>query len=277
MMARIAALTLVVLALLFIDGRLLQGSDEAVGLGVRGSFEAIEPMRALTVDERASLELEMSELGDAYLGFYYRTHGIGKLDIYRSDGIFVVFNRGGSSADANATTVATYVALTDKDLETLGNPSTPWRYRITAGLLLLLAFAELGFAVTRNVTPRFTLVVALTTAALGAALLLKGLYVEAIIPLAVATIHGLGYFYARIDLPSSEISDAEAASQASADKVNAASFGPPRTRPQPHPDLGPFRAPPTPQLVIERPAATTPATPTAIAHDDSAPPPSILR
>ena len=64
-MARIAAIVLVVLALLFIDGRLLRGSDEAVGLGVCGSDEAIEPIRQLTVAERVSLGPDTVELGEA--------------------------------------------------------------------------------------------------------------------------------------------------------------------------------------------------------------------
>ena len=124
-MARIAAIILVVLALLFIDGRLLNGSDEAVGLGVRGSDEAIEPIRQLTVAERVSLGPDMLELGDAYLGFYYQTHGIGNLDIYRSDGKFVVFSRGGASSEF-ATTVATYMVPTMQ-------PSPRWVTRAHRG------------------------------------------------------------------------------------------------------------------------------------------------
>jgi hypothetical protein len=271
-MARIAAIVLVVLALLFIDGRLLSGSDEAVGLGVRGSDEAIEPIRQLTVAERVSLGPDMVELGDAYLGFYYRTHGIGKLDIYRSDGKFVVFSRGGASSKFS-TTVATYMVPTDATLDALGDPSTPWRYRITPGLLFILAFSELGFVVTRNVTRRFALIVAVTTFVLGAALLLKGLHVEAIIPLAVATIHGLGYFFARVNVPDTDENDNETPVK----RGPAAVVGPPRPSPQAPAAQGPFRAAPAPQLAIERPATAEPAKSTPIAYDEDAPPPSILR
>lgn len=274
-MARIAAIILVVLALLFIDGRLLNGSDEAVGLGVRGTAEAIEPIRKLTVAERVRLELDTSELGDAYLGFYYRTHGIGKLDIYRSDGKFVVFSRGGASFDLKSTTVATFVAVPDAVLADLGNPSTPWRYRITPGLLFILAFGELGFVVTRNVTRRFALIVAVTTLVLGVVLLLKGLYIEAIIPLAVATIHGLGYFFARVHVADN--SEADNQDDTPVKSAPAVVIGPPRSSPQVPTDQGPFRAAPTPQLAIERPATAEPAKPTPIAYDENAPPPSILR
>ncbi|MBP9087294.1 MAG: hypothetical protein KBG15_14320, partial [Kofleriaceae bacterium] len=165
------------------------------------------------------------------------------------------------------------VVLSDESLNILGTPSTPWRYRITPGLLFVLAFGELGFVVTRNVTRRLALIVAVTTLALGVALLLKGLYIEAIIPLAVATIHGLGYFFARINVPDTDENDNETPVKS----APAVEVGPPRPSPQSPTAQGPVRAAPAPQLAIERPATAEPANPTPIAYDEDAPPPSILR
>ena len=126
---------------------------------------------------------------------------------------------------------------------------------------------------TRNVTRRFALIVAVTTFVLGASLLLKGLYVEAIIPLAVATIHGLGYFFARIDVPDTDDNDSETPVKRAPVMV----VGPPRPSPSIPNSQGPFRAAPAPELAIERPATAEAAKPTPIAYDEDAPPPSIFR
>lgn len=268
-MARIAGIVLLLLAWMFIDGRLLRGSNEAVGLGVRGTGEAIEPIRRLTDAERVSLDT-----ADEYLGFYYKAYGIGSLDIYRSSGEFVLYSRGGTSSNRYQETVATYSALNDAGLDVVGNPSTPWRYHITPGLLLIVAFAELGFATTRKVTRRFALIVAIVALVVAALLLLKGLTIEALVPLAVGIIHAIGY--ASAGATQGEETQ-EAASTDRNSKAPAIAAEPPRPSPAPRTDLGPFRASSGPPLAIERPSTADATKAGPIVVDDNAPPPSILR
>lgn len=269
-MARIALIVLVGLAWLFFDGRMHHGNGEVIGLGVRGRGEAIEPIRTLTADEQAALHTDAADLG-----FYYRAHGLGDLDIYRSDGAFVTYRRGGGAVTAsNTTTVATYTELDQAELEAVGDPSTPWRYRITPGLLLLIAFAELGYAVTRKVTQRFALGVAVTALGVAAVLGLAGLQIEAIIPLALGTIHALGYAAARTSQAGDQ--DEEEARPQAPSTVRPMDRAPAPSS-QGRTDLGPFRSAPTPQLAIERPVTPSAAKAAPIAHDESAPPPTILR
>ncbi|HPH64726.1 MAG TPA: hypothetical protein PLF40_03245, partial [Kofleriaceae bacterium] len=245
-------------------------SNEAVGLGVRGTGEAIEPIRRLTEAERVALDT-----ADEYLGFYYQAHGIGSLDIYRSNGEFVLYRRGGASNDRYSQTVATYAPLTATGLEAVGNPSKPWRYHITPGMLLIIAFAELGFATSRNVTRRFALIVAVVAFGIAAVLYLKELTIEAIVSLAVGAIHAIGY--AAAGKRSDETTVEAAPDTATSSKTPAIAAEPPRPSPAPRTDLGPFRASSGPQLAIERPSVPAASKATPIVVDDKAPPPSILR
>jgi hypothetical protein len=268
-MIKYTAIVLVMMALTFTDGRLFRDCGENVGLGVRGKGDAVEPIRALTDAER-----ELTASDAQYLGYYYDSHGVGDLDFYRTGGHFVAYHKldeldSGHRRGSEVIVARIYELGGDNVLAAFGDPTTPWRYRITTGLLLLLAFTELGFLTLfarRSISRRFVVTVATIGFASAAVLILNGMSTEAIIPLVIGAMHAFGKMEPRSHtLPGTE---------------STVESLPPANHPRPPtgalPNLGPFPGVEAPRVAIERPVTLERQRP-PIVDDPSAPPPIMLR
>ena len=186
-------------------------------------------------------------IGYTKLGYRYQRFGLFWLDLWRWDGEFVVYEG------------LTYVPLSDEELASLGGASTPWRYRLPDGFLILAAIAYYFVIGRRKRRVKTAFILAGGFAVTSLAFFIMGLTWEFMIPLAIALHHGLTAYSAmkRGDDKEVEVAAEEPAPPIRPSKPHIAVRPPVATgTPVPsRPSQPLITSRPSQPLVIEKPSA----------------------
>lgn len=235
-------------------------ADARGGLVVYNTGEDIFHIRDLTSDEQLGLAHE--GIFATKLGYKYSLVGLFWLDLWRSDGEVVVYSS------------ILYTPLSPELRERLGDPSTPWRYHLPPGLLLIAGAIEFFVMYRSRRKIRTVLVVGGVLVVVALVFYLKGLDWEFLIPLGLGLHHLLsGYLALRTPPPEdyAELDTGEDAPRPRRAPVGAEPLLPP----PPNVETDPFRAPPQkPPIAVVRPR-TAPA-PVPVVADPNADKPKLL-
>jgi len=184
------------------------GVANAKGLVVINTGDDILHLRDLDADKAAMV-------GYGKLGYRYDLFGVFWVDIWRSDGEFVVYEG------------STYSPITDEELEMLGGASVPWRYHLPEGLLIILALIELAIVSRTRRKVKTAFILGGILVAFAILIFFKGLTWEFMIPLLLGLHHILTGYSAMKRAPEEDettSSSEEAQTQSGAHRASQAAM-----------------------------------------------------